>query len=302
MNVNMKRALLCLCLVAVFRLVGCVPETYKFVTEIGKPGSGRGEFLGATDIALTPDGNVVIADAGNNRFQVVSPSDGSVKVTGGEYGTTGTKIQGITGVGVNPVTGDIYVCDYRGGKVVKYSKTGSPLARIVDKVRGPMDVAIDRQGNTFVVMSKQPAIFKYDLVGNFIETIGGKGKAALVYPTSIVIKNDDMYVSDYGSKRLLKMTLKGEVVQEFSQKGEYEPLKGPSGICVDASGNLFLLDLGEVPVVSLDRQGGLISKIGNFGKEAGQFLFPRGIVVTDPGDVLVMDNSRNVLLVFKKSK
>jgi len=92
------------------------------------------------------------------------------------------------------------------------------------------------------------------------------------------------------------------VVQEYSQKGEYEPLKGPSGVCVDSNGNLYLLDLGEVPVVTLDAQGGLISKIGNFGKEPGQFLYPRGIVVTESGDVLVMDNSRNVLLVFKKTK
>lgn len=298
----LKKSLLCIGLLAALQTLGCVPETYKFANEIGKAGSGRGEFLGATDIALTPDGNLVVADAGNNRFQVLSPGDGTVKMIGGEYGTTGLKVQGISGVGVNPVTGDIYVCDFRGGKIVKFDKSGNGVTRIVDKVKYPMDVAVDRQGIAYVIMSKQPGIFKYDLVGNFIETVGGKGKAALVHPTSIVVKSDHLFVSDYGSKRLLKLSLKGEVVQEYSQKGEYEPLKGPSGISVDSSGNLYLLDLGEVPVVTLDGQGGLISKIGNFGKEPGQFLYPRGIVVTESGDVLVMDNSRNVLLVFKKTK
>lgn len=297
---SVRSPLLCL-LVVLLMTTGCVPETFKFQNEIGKGGGGRGQFQGVTDIALTPDGNIVVADAGNNRFQVISPKDGSVKLMGGEYGTTGLKLQSLSGCGVNPTTGDILICDYRGGKVVKFDKGGNPILRIVEKVRYPMDVACDTSGNTYVIMSKQPAIHKYDLLGNFVEVLGGKGKSALVHATSIFVVDQSMYVADYGSRRVLKMNLKGEVQQEFAQKGEYEPLKGPSGVFVDLTGNLFLLDLGEVPVVMLDPQGNLISRIGAYGREPGQFVYPRGIVCGEGSDVYVMDNSRNVLLFFKKT-
>ncbi|MBF0498946.1 MAG: NHL repeat-containing protein [Candidatus Riflebacteria bacterium] len=295
------RVLIIFVLLSLLTLPGCVPETFKFRKEVGKSGRGRGEFIGATDIAMTPDGNLVVADAGNNRFQVISPNDGTVKFTGGEYGTTGLKLQSVAGCGVNPTTGDIFICDYRGGKIVKFDKTGNAVARIIDKVHYPMDAACDSSGNCYVIMSKQPGINKYDILGNFVEIIGGKGKSALVYATSIHIVGQDMYVADFGSRRILKMSLKGEVKQEFSQKGEYEPLKGPSAVSVDSTGNLYALDLGEVPAVVLDAQGGLISRIGGFGSEPGQFLYPRGIACTESGDIYIIDNSRNVLLHFQKA-
>jgi len=280
---------------------GCVPEKFQFTSEFGKPGSGRGEFLSATDMGMTPSGDLVISDSGNNRVQVVSADDGTAKLALGEYGTTGFKLSGMAGCGVNPLTGDIWVCDLRGNKLVKFNKAGVPQLKVIDKMKYPVDVTVDRQGNIYVLMSKQAAISKYDGFGNFIEMIGGTGKTALVFATSIMIKDDTMYVADYGGKRVLKMTLKGDLIREFNKKGDYEDMKGPSSLFVDDSGNLLILDLGDVPIVMLSPDGQLISKIGTFGNEKGQFLYPRGIVSKSTGEIIVLDNSRNCVLTFKKS-
>ncbi|RCK77849.1 MAG: hypothetical protein OZSIB_2008 [Candidatus Ozemobacter sibiricus] len=284
-------------------LVGCVPEKYVFDSEIGKSGSGPGELRSPSDMALNPDGDLVVCDSGNHRIQVLSSVDGSPKLQAGEYGTTHYKVQGLSGLGVNPSNGDIWVCDLRGNKLVKFDKRGNPVLKIVDKdrMKYPIDVAVDRRGDIYVLMSKQPQIYKFDgISGSFLETIGGTGKAALVFGTSILVHDDHLFVTDYGGRRVLKLTLKGEFVAEYDKKGDYEEIRGPSGLFIDSQGNFLLLDLGEVPVVMLDSQGKLLSKIGNFGSDKGQFLYPRGIVAKPSGEILVLDNSRNVILVFKK--
>ncbi|HOY65840.1 MAG TPA: NHL repeat-containing protein [Candidatus Ozemobacteraceae bacterium] len=287
-------------MLAMTLLAGCVPDKFQFTGEIGKAGSGRGDLLSATDMGLSPDGDLVVSDAGNNRVQVLTP-DGTCKLALGEYGTTGFKLSGMSGCGVNPLTGDIWVCDLRGNKLVKFNKTGAPQLKVIDKMKYPVDVAVDRQGSIYVLMSKQAAIYKYDGFGAFQGMIGGTGKTALVFATSIVIKNDAMYVADYGGRRVLKMDLKGGLIQEFNKKGDYEEMKGPSSLFVDEAGNLLVLDLGDVPVVVLAPDGQLISKIGTFGSEKGQFLYPRGIVSKSAGEISVLDNSRNCILSFKRA-
>lgn len=291
---------ICFALILVSLVLGCVPETFQFSSEFGKSGSGKGEFLAPTDLALMKNGDLLVADSGNNRVQVLSATDGMCKMSFGEYGTTGFKLQGISGVAVNALSGEIAVCDLKGHKVVKFDAAGNPILRFTDKVRCPVDVEFDKLGNMYVLMTKQPGIFKFDPRGRYLDTIGGKGKAAFVFATNLLFKNDHFYVTDYGSRRVVKMTPAGEVVKEITQKGEFEPLKGPGGIYVDDQENFFVLDLGEVPVSMINKDGNLISRIGAFGKEPGQFLFPRGIVARDSGEVLILDYTRNVILSFKR--
>lgn len=295
------KTILFISIVSLTFLTGCVPDKYQFSSEFGKPGSGRGEFLSPTDMDINSDGDLVISDSGNNRIQIVSSKNGSHKISFGEYGTTGFKLSGTAGCGVNPLTGEVWVCDLRGNKLVKFSKTGVPLLKVVDKMRSPTDITVDRQGNIYVLMSKQVDILKFDGFGRFIGNIGGTGKTALVFPTSITFRDDSLYISDYGGKRILKMSLKGEFIREFAKKGDYEELKGPSNLFVDSKGNILVLDLGEVPIAILSPEGLLLSKIGAFGNEQGQFLYPRGIVAKSTGEILVLDNSRNCVLTFKTS-
>ncbi len=288
-------SLLFLCL-----LTGCVPETFQFAVEYGKPGSGKGEFISPSDMAMMANGDIVVADSGNNRIQILSGSDFSCKTAFGEFGTGGNKFLGISGVAANKLSGEIAVCDLKGHKISKFDSTGKQILYFTDKVRCPLDIEFDKLGNMYVIMTKQPGVYKYNQRGVFQEIIGGKGKAAFVFATSIQFANDHLYIADYGSKRIVKMTLTGEVVQELTQKGEYEPMKGPNNVCVDDKENFYILDLGEVPISMLKKDGTLISRIGTFGKEPGQFLYPRTILARNEGDVLILDYTRNVILNFKK--
>ncbi len=294
-----KKTVLMLCIMSVIFVTGCVPNKFQFEREFGRSGSNRGEFLSATDLEINRDGNLVIADSGNTRVQVLS-SDGNSLLIAGESGREGYKLQSLAGIGVNPLTNDIWVCDQRGNKVVRFTPQGVPDLRIASKMKYPMDVAISRAGDAFVIMSKIPEIYKYDANGNYLATIGGSGKAALVFPTAILIHEEYIYVSDFGGKRIVKMNMEGHFVAEFKDKGQYEEMKGPSGMHIDKDGNIYVLDLGENPVVILSSTGKFISKVGDFGNQEGSFLYPTGVVAKSFDDIYVLDNSRNTILNFKK--
>ncbi len=293
-----KLATLTVLLLAPF-FVGCVPETYKFSREFCKPGNGRGEIMSCTDLAMGDKGEIVIGDAGNYRFQMIDPKDGKPQLVAGSYGTDQFSFKSMAGIGVNALTGEVLVCDFRGDKVVLFDKGGTPKLRIYKDVKGPTDAAFDRNGFIYVVMRNGGPIYKYDILGKLVEKIGGTGKSALVAPSSIFVWKDFFFITDTGSRRLVKMDMKGNTILEITQKGEYEIMRGPSSVFVDKEGFIYLTDLGEVPVVKFGPDGQFISKLGDLGEGEGKFIYPRSLAVNDKGDVIVLDNSRNCLIVFQ---
>lgn len=97
----LKKIFLSVILVSLIAATGCVPDKFKFTKELSSSGSGRGKVLGPTDMALNKSGDIVIADSGNSRFQVLDV-DGTAKVISGEAGSKGYKIRKMSGIGINP--------------------------------------------------------------------------------------------------------------------------------------------------------------------------------------------------------
>lgn len=282
-------------------LLGCVPDKFQFEKEIGSPGSNTGQLLGGTDIDINRDGHLVVADAGNNRYQVIGV-DGVAVLTAGDDPSVhdNYKLGSMTGIGVDKVTNEVWVCDQRDNKILRFDAQGKPNLRVTRHVRRPMDVAVGGDGSIYVLMSKRSTIYKYDKNGKFVAQLGGQGKGVMIFPTSIIVVNEHMYITDYGGKRVLKLDLNGEFVTDYCSKGEHELFIGPSCIHADNEGNIYVLDLGEIPIVILDPEGNLISKVGEFGESEGQFMYPTGIIAKTNDDIYILDNTKNTILNFKK--
>lgn len=122
----------------------------------------------------------------------------------------------------------------------------------------------------------------------------------MLFPTSILLHKDHLFITDFGGRRIVKIKTDGTYVAEYKEKGEYESMKGPSAMHIDKDGNLYILDLGEVPVVILSPNGKVISKVGDFGNQAGQFLYPTGVIAKNAEEIYILDNSRNTILNFVK--
>ena len=72
----------------------------------------------------------------------------------------------------------------------------------------------------------------------------------------------------------------------------------PSGITVDNSGNVYVVDQGgpanNSKIQKFDSAGNYLSQVGNGGGNGtGQFLFPSGIAISASGNIYVIDAGNN---------
>ena len=126
-----------------------------------------------TDIAMLPDGGVVVADAYNNRVQIFEP-DGSFRRKWG--GPLGLGIPGrwlgwfsvAAGVAVGPA-GRVYVADFHNDRIQVFSQAGTLLGVVGDagdalgQLERPTDVAVAENGLIYV------ADFSHDRIAVFKE-------------------------------------------------------------------------------------------------------------------------------------
>ena len=112
----------------------------------------------------------------------------------------------------------------------------------------PTDVAVDSQGNIFVVETYYHRIKKYDSNGNLLKTIGnyGRGNGQFRYPGKIDIdSNGNIYITDIWNSRVQKFNNNGEWKTNFnSVSGTTNAAPGkilsPTSVTVDSNGNVYV--------------------------------------------------------------
>ena len=87
--------------------------------------------------------------------------------------------------------------------------SGSMGASVASSSRmyNPFDVAIDSQGNMYIIEVYRNKVKKYDAYGGLVKEWGGYGgrNGQFVTPHKIAIdSNDNVYVSDYRNHRIQK--------------------------------------------------------------------------------------------------
>jgi len=235
-------------------------------------------FLYPTGVAVDANGNVYVADNGNNLIRKIS-SDGVVSTFAGsgvqvDHNGTGTaaSFNGPRGIAVD-VNGNVYVAD-NGNLIRKISPTG-----VVTTFAGS-----GVQGNT-----------------------NGTGTAAS-FNTLMGIAvdvNGNVYVADYGNILIRKISPAG-VVSTLAGSGSVGNTNGtgtaasffmPYGITVDGSGNVYVADSGANLIREISPAGVVTTLAGNgeSGKADGSgmidsFDSPVGITVDVNGNVYVADN------------
>ncbi len=158
-----------------------------------------------------------------------------------------------------------------------YSGDGGPATEA--KLYSPVDVAVDQSGNIYIADYVNHRIRKIDLNG-IITTIAGTGvegysgdggpaTAAGMYPSGLAVDlNGNVYITD--NQRIRKIdtngiitTIAGTGVYGFSGDGGPATLatfKSPTGITVDAIGNIYISDTRNQRVRKINTDG-IISTI-----------------------------------------
>jgi len=121
----------------------------------------------------------------------------------------------------------------------------------------PRDIAIDINGNIYIVDSSNNRIQKFDSDGNFITKWGsyGSGNGQFNSPFGITIdSNDNIYITDKGDFRIQKFDSSGNYITEWGSYGTGEgEFDNPTGIACDSDDNVYV---GEFDNYRVQKFGG----------------------------------------------
>ncbi len=178
--------------------------------------------------------------------------------------------------------------------------------------RYPKGVALDAQGNLYVVDSQNHRVVKLGPNGEHLLTIGGQGNAPGQFnePWSVAVDAEGyIFVADTWNHR----------IQRFSPDGQFETMwgifgdiggimpgdpnlfYGPRDIAIDDSGYLYVTDTGNKRVIAFDRDGKYINQWGGPGADNGRFLEPVGIARDGEGNFYVADTWNRRIQKFDKA-
>lgn len=231
----------------VFSTAALYAQAVSFANTVSTFANGFNQPFG---IALDNQGNLYVADSGNNRVVKVAP-DGtqSVLSLGGLTLNTPSAI-------ATDAAGNVFIVGMDAnwtGSVVKVAANGNASTISVASITlfDPAGIAVDASGNIFVSDSGgEGRIVKITPSGaaSLINT-GGMG---LSYCNGLAIdSNDNLYVADSPHNRIVKIAANGTA--SAVNTGSYT-LSAPWGVSVDPVGNLYIADTfnGSVKEVATD--------------------------------------------------
>jgi tripartite motif-containing protein 71 len=204
------------------------------------------------------EGQRGIADS---RILKISPS-GQLLATLATSGSAPGQFLGATGITLDAL-GNIYAADFFNDRIQKLSPTGQPLAAWGTRGSGPghfmapIGLAVDTQGNIYAADTGSANGPFFD---HRIHKLSPTGQELAVWGTL------------------------GSGPGQFIQ---------PTGIAVDAQGNLYVADAGNHRVQKLSPTGQPLAAWGTFGTGPGQFNFPSGIALDAQGNIYITDRLLN---------
>jgi sugar lactone lactonase YvrE len=214
-------------------------------------------------LALGPDGNLYVADTGNNRIRKITP-DGTVSTVAGS-GTAG------------------YV--------------DGPAAAA--QFNGPIGLAISRDGDIYVADTYNDVIRMITTAGE-VTTIAGGGtpgfadgeqKVALFDTPSgiVVVENSSLIVADTGNHRLRKVSSDGNVTTLLISG---EELSRPIGLAFSHDHFLYVTELDQSRVVQIAPDGVARVIAAEFNQPTGISIGPH---VNKPTELFVADSGNYLI-------
>jgi sugar lactone lactonase YvrE len=262
----------------------------KFGVSGSTDGTGsQARFTNPRGIAMDVDGNIIVADTGNNLIRRITPN-GRVTTIAGLAGTVGSR----DGTGI-------------------YARFDFPVS-----------VAVDASDNIYVADLYNSTIRQVTPHGTAITIAGqagvhgsvdGRGNAALFnFPMSIALDNSgNIYVADMLNNAIRKITPNGTVIT-WAGRLSYTPgnADGPTGIArfchpcgvaVDNAGNVYVADSGNntirrispdctvTTLAGLAGQSGLVDGVGS----AVRFGHPTALALDHLGELYVTDLDNTII-------
>jgi DNA-binding beta-propeller fold protein YncE len=272
-------------------------------------GSGGNATASTTQVSL-PDFGQVAADTAADAPppEIGTPTPGiagptAVVVTNSPWQILVNRglvadLQAPSGVAVDG-EGNLYVVDFGGSFVQKFSPGGQALDRFGQKgsgpgqFSGPMDVAVDGQGNIYVADTNNQRIQKLSSAGKPLASwgSGGDGAGQFWLPSGVAVDDQGkVYVADRGNHRIQVLSASGQPLAQWGSRG---PAPGqfwaPTDVAVDGRGQIYVADSNNQRIQVLSADGQPLAQWGWEGTDPGTFSLPSSLSLDAAGNVYVAD-------------
>jgi sugar lactone lactonase YvrE len=156
--------------------------------------------------------------------------------------------------------GNLYVTDPQAGQVVVFDGFGR-MVSAKPGFAGPLAIALDAQGNIYLAESERGRVTVFGPQWNPLYTLGA-GDGEFTLPSHIALDsvgtNLTVYVSD-SRTNLVRAYENGVLVRSFGGFGSGPgQFNFPAGVCVNAAGDLIVVDQNNDRVQVFDRAGGFL--------------------------------------------
>ncbi len=222
---------------------------------------------GTAGNTLSPNGDIYVADTGNNRIQVFD-SSGNYIAQWGSFGNGNGQFYSPKSLAKQ--FNNIYVVDTGNNRIQKFDASGNYLLQWGSPGSGngqfnhPEGVAVDLVGNVYIVDTQNYRVQKFTSLGVYLTQWGSPGSGNGQFGTPI-------YQSNFF---------------------------GPEGITVDSLNNIYVVDTTNFRIQKFDSNGMFISKFGGLGSGNGYFLMPTDIIVDSLGYMYVTEMHHNRVQKF----
>lgn len=318
-------------------LAGTAPFGYRNGTGAGA------QFAHPYGVAITSSGTIYVADTTNNVIRAISSGGvvttlaGQPGVPGYADGTGSAAQFGyMSGLTLAP-NGNLYVADTSNEVIRQVTPAGvvttvvgthgaigsadgtGPAARFWN----PAGIVADSAGNLYVTDSDNLTVRKITpafVVTTIAGAVGvsgsadGTGAAAqFAFPFGITVDGSgNLYVADINNHTIRKITSAGVVstlagltnnAGTANGTGSAARFHYPTGVAVDASGNIVVADTGNDTIRSITPAGVVTTLAGTPGVEGGAdgtgaaalFIAPAGLTADTAGNLYIADTDNSTI-------
>ena len=199
--------------------------------------------------------------------------------------------------------GNVYLTEFSGGRVFKFSPDGDELARwggppgpdefpMPGQLLAPTGIAVDAEGFVYVAESGAHRVQKFTADGELVTSWGkgGTGGDGLFLSAMGVDISADgrVYVADFGNARVQVFTTEGAFLFSFAEPGSAPgQLRNPIGLDLDADRNVLVVDTGNRRVQKFSPEGDVLDVYDDLGLSDPQIISAipgGGWYLAGPGD------------------
>ena len=209
---------------------------------------GSGQLSGASRIALTAHGTILVCDSSNDRIQQFSSAGQLVKCVGSR-GSAPLQFSNPVGIGVHPLSQKVYVVEEGNHRVQilnsdltfvsMFGSRGTENGQFVN----PCDVAFNSCGDVFVLDRDNLRIQVFTSGGEYVWQFTMRDHDEGNPQTITIDSGDRVYVTEQGSHCISIFSPDGHHVMSFGKQGmEAGQFTCPLGVDFDKAGCMYIVD------------------------------------------------------------